>query len=276
LRSVLVAGLGLGAAATGLSLTDYGWGPFQTLEALVGAGEVAAGSDWQSPTLGAMKWVPAGSFTMGSPSSEVGRNDDEAQHQVTLTQGFWLMEHEVTQGEWESVMGSNPSKFSSCGPSCPVEQVSWDDAQAFVEKVSARDGVTYRLPTEAEWEYAARGGESFFVEASVHAGSNEATAGGWISDNSGGKTHPACEKPRNGYGLCDMTGNVYEWTGDWYGDYPSGSVTDPTGASAGSNRVARGGSWAGTPAYARVASRNWFDPSARWIILGLRLARARP
>ncbi|MBM4369642.1 MAG: formylglycine-generating enzyme family protein [Deltaproteobacteria bacterium] len=229
------------------------------------------GSDWQSPTLGVMKWIPAGSFTMGSPSSEAGRDSDEVQHQVTLTKGFWLMEHEVTQGEWKSVMGSNPSGFSSCGPSCPVETVSWDDAQAFVKKVSARDGVTYRLPTEAEWEYAARGGQSF-----VHAGSNEATAVGWIFDNSGFGTQPACEKPRNGYGLCDMTGNVWEWTGDWYGNYPSGSVTDPTGASAGSSRVIRSGSWGISPAYARVAARDGIAPSYRWFYLGLRLARARP
>jgi formylglycine-generating enzyme required for sulfatase activity len=223
--------------------------------------------DWTSPTLGTMKWIPAGTFTMGSPESEAGRDSDEVQHRVTLTKGYWLMEHEVTQGEWQAVMGSNPSGFSSCGPTCPVEQVSWNDAVEFAKRVSARDGVAYRLPTESEWEYAARGGQS-----SVYAGSNEATSVGWIWDNSGRKTHRVCEKQRNGYGLCDMTGNVWEWTADWYGDYPSGSVTDPQGASSGSDRVYRGGGWGGSAQGARVAFRGRYGPARRFDGLGFRLA----
>ncbi len=122
-------------------------------------GRAGEGRDYASPSLGTMKWIPAGSFVMGSAVG-VGDGDERPAHGVTLTRGFWLMEHEVTQGEWAAVMGSNPSFFEACGANCPVEQVSWDDAVAFAAKVSARDGVSYRLPTEAEWEYAARGGGS--------------------------------------------------------------------------------------------------------------------
>ena len=229
------------------------------------------GGDAASPTLGTMKWIPGGTFTMGSPASEAGRESDEVQHEVTLTQGFWLMEHEVTQGEWEAVMGSNPSGFSSCGPTCPVEQVNWNDAVEFAKRASARDGVAYRLPTESEWEYAARGGKE-----AVYAGSNEATSVGWIDTNSGAKTHTVCQKPRNGSGLCDLTGNVYEWVSDWEGAYPSGSVTDPTGASSGSLRVFRGGSWGLSARYARVAYRDGGGPALRYHGLGFRLARTSP
>jgi formylglycine-generating enzyme required for sulfatase activity len=231
-------------------------------------GKGSGSSDWTSPTLGAMKWIPAGTFRMGSPSSESGRSDDETQHSVTLTKGYWLMEHEVTQGEWQAVMGSNPSYFTACGPTCPVEHVSWDDAVAFAKKASARDGVTYTLPTEAQWEYAARGGRS----GELYSGSNEATSVGWISDNSGGTTHAVCGKARNGYGLCDMTGNVWEWTSDGYGDY-GGSATDPTGAATGSFRVGRGGSWFNSARVARVAIRGRNDPAYRDFNLGFRLSR---
>jgi formylglycine-generating enzyme required for sulfatase activity len=229
------------------------------------------GSDWTSPTLGTMKWIPAGTFTMGSPASEAGRSDNEVQHRVTLTRGYWLMDHEVTQGEWQSVMGSNPSEFTKCGAWCPVEQVSWADAVEFAKRVSARDGVAYRLPTESEWEYAARGGQE-----AVYAGSSEVTSVGWIDGNSGSKTHPVCQKGRNGYGLCDMTGNVWEWTSDWYGAYPSGSVSDPTGASSGSYRVFRGGCWGNSAQLARVAFRYRRGPADRSGILGFRLARTSP
>jgi formylglycine-generating enzyme required for sulfatase activity len=231
----------------------------------------ASRADWTSPTLGTMKWIPAGTFTMGSAASEAGRGDDEVQHRVTLTKGFWLMEHEVTQGEWQAVMGSNPSGFSSCGPTCPMEKVSWNDAVEYAKRASARDGVTYRLPTESEWEYAARGGQE-----AVYAGSNEATAVGWIARNSGGTTHALCQKPRNGYGLCDMTGNVWEWVSDWYGDYPTGSVSDPAGASSGSDRVPRGGGWDNSAQNARVANRYRRDPASRNVYLGFRLARTSP
>jgi formylglycine-generating enzyme required for sulfatase activity len=230
---------------------------------------------WESPSLGTMVHVPRGTFTMGG---EPGRDDvagrcdsDETPHPVTLTQSYYLMEHEVTQGEWQAVMGSNPSEFTSCGSRCPVERVSWDDVQAFIAKVSARDGVTYRLPTEAEWERAARGGQAF-----AYAGSNELDAVGWYGENSGDRTHPVCAKSRNGYGLCDMTGNVWEWVGDWKADYGSASATDPRGPSTGSNRVIRGGGWSYGAGGARVACRYGGAPAYRFNALGFRLLRSVP
>ena len=210
---------------------------------------------------------------MGSPKSEAGRDRGETQHPVTLTQGFWMMEHEVTQGEWQAVMGTNPSYYSSCGLTCPVEQVTWYDAVEFAQRASDRDGVTYRLPTEAEWEYAVRGGQSY-----VYAGSDEATSVGWISENGREKTHPVCQKQRNGYGLCDLTGNVWEWVSDWYAAYPIGSVTDPAGPSSGTYRVVRGGScsWEDSAQFARAASRDRDDPTRRDGGLGVRLLRTGP
>jgi formylglycine-generating enzyme required for sulfatase activity len=231
--------------------------------------------DFRSPTLGMMRLIPAGTFTMGC---KPGRDDvaggcdsDEVPHTVTLTKPYYMMEHEVTQGEWSAVMGSNPSSFSSCGPTCPVEQVSWDDVQAFIAKVSARDGVTYRLPTEAEWEYAARGGAGF-----AYAGSSDLGSVGWFSDNAGSKTHPVCGKARNGYGLCDMTGNVWEWTADWDGGYASSAQTDPRGPASGSLRVSRGGGWFLDAQYARVADRYGRNPVNRYDLLGFRLVRSVP
>jgi formylglycine-generating enzyme required for sulfatase activity len=230
---------------------------------------------WASPTLGTFRLIPAGTFTMGC---KPGRDDvaggcdsDETPHTVTLTKAYYLMEHEVTQGEWRAVMGSNPSWFKTCGSRCPVEKVSWDDVQAFVAKVSARDGVTYRMPTEAEWERAARGGQEF-----AYAGSNEVGAVGWYWDNSAETTHPVCGKSRNGYGLCDMTGNVAEWVGDWSVDDGSASVTDPLGPSAGPCRVVRGGCWLNDARGARVADRNGADPTSRYSDLGFRLLRPVP
>ena len=239
---------------------------------LAKAGKGAVGSDWVSPTLGTMKWIPAGTFLMGSPASEAGRYDDEGpQHRVTLTKGFWMMEHEVTQGEWQAVMGSNPAKFTQCGVTCPVEQVSWDDAVEFARRVSARDGVTYTLPTEAQWEYAARGNGT-----GVYAGGNEVGAVAWYTENSGSRTHPVCQKARNGFGLCDMSGNVLEWTADWFGTYPSSAVTDPKGAASGASRVRRGGSWRVAPRFARVARRFSSAPANRSDYLGFRFSRTVP
>jgi formylglycine-generating enzyme required for sulfatase activity len=229
------------------------------------------GVEAASPSLGTMRWVPPGSFMMGSPAGELGRGMDETQVLVTLTQGFWMMDHEVTQGEWLAVMGNNPSLNRPGGLNCPVEQVSWDDAVEFAKRVSTRDGVIYRLPTEAEWEYAARGGEPH-----VYAGGNDVDAVGWHADISGGKTHSACTKRRNAYGLCDMSGNVWEWTADLYGNYLSGGVKDPSGALSGEFRVLRGGGWTSPSQRARVAERGAFSPRLGNVDLGFRLVRTRP
>lgn len=231
---------------------------------------------WASPTLGTFRLIPEGTFTMGC---KPGRDDvaggcyerEVSARSVTLTKAYYLMEHEVTQGEWEQVMGFNPSSFVSCGRGCPVEQVSWNDLRVFIEKVSARDGVTYRLPTEAEWERAARGGQEF-----AYAGSSDIGAVAWYENNSGLGTHPSCLKQRNGFGLCDMTGNVWEWVADWYSDGQRAAEIDPQGPSSGSSRVIRGGSWGFGARNARIAARNGFGSSVRDYHLGFRLLRPIP
>ena len=214
-------------------------------------------------------WIEPGTFMMGSPSSKFGRDDDERQHRVILTKGFYMQTTEVTQGQWKAIMGNNPSDFSNCGDNCPVETVFWDDVQAFIRKLNSRTGGSYRLPTEAEWEYAARAGRStrFCFGYSDSGLSSYA----WHDGNSGGKTHAVGQKQPNAWGLYDMHGNVWEWCADWYGDYPSGSVTDPEGPSSGSGRVFRGGSWGLNAQYCRSAFRGWHVPDIRNRALGFRL-----
>ncbi len=260
--------VGLAAVALG---GWYVWTKHERAQALAAAEPGRVAQNWTSPTFGTMQWIPAGTFMMGSPAWNVFALGDESHHRVTLTKGFWLMEHEVTQGEWQAVMGENPSSVKACGPTCPVEQVSWDDAVAFIERASARDGVTYALPTEAQWEYAARAGSTF-----TYAGSDTAVDVAWTSENAEGSTHPVCQKERNGWGLCDMSGNVWEWTADGYAAYPSGAAVDPTGPNEGASRVLRGGSWADDPRLARVAFRTFVDPGFRYRYLGLRLSRTVP
>ncbi len=207
---------------------------------------------------------------MGSPDSEPGRYPDEGpQHQVTISKSFELQTTEVTQSQWQAVMGSNPSYFK--GSDLPVETVSWDDAQAFITKLNAMgDGYRYRLPTEAEWEYSARAGTP-----GAYAGDLDAMA--WYSDNSGGKTHLVATKAANAWGLYDMHGNVWEWVQDWYGDYPASAVTDPVGPSSGSYRVLRGGGWFFYSQYCRSALRFNISPDIRYDgDLGLRLLRTSP
>ena len=195
-------------------------------------------------------YIPPGSFSMGSPSSEPKRDGDEKQHRVTLTKSFYLQTTEVNQGQWEAVMGNNPSRFKDCGRNCPVERVSWNDIQEFIKKLNAREGANiYRLPTEAEWEYAARAGTTTPFSFGSCLSTDQA-------NYNGNYPMPGCSKGRyremtvpvasfspNAWGLYDMHGNVWEWCQDWFGDYPSGAVTDPAGAKSGSVRVLRGGSW---------------------------------
>ena len=230
--------------------------------------------------------IPAGTFTMGSPDNEAGRDSDEGpQHQVTISKGFEMQTTEVTQSQWVSVMGSNPSRFQkseNCPdefttinsipmcPNNPVEQVSWNDAQAFISKLNAKaDGFQYRLPTEAEREYAARAGTT-----GAYAGDLDAMA--WYDENSGGRTHPVAKKQANPWGLFDMHGNVWEWTGDWFGPYSATSVTDPAGPSSGSYRVLRGGGWFDTAQNSRSADRNGGSPGGRGSDIGFRLLRTSP
>ncbi|HPC91616.1 MAG TPA: bifunctional serine/threonine-protein kinase/formylglycine-generating enzyme family protein [Myxococcota bacterium] len=210
--------------------------------------------------------IPAGTFMMGSPKEEDGRYSDEKQHKVTLTSPFEMMVTPVTQSLWQFVMGNNPSHFK--GPDLPVERVSWNDVQDFIGKLNQMLGTNnLRLPTEAEWEYACRAG-------TTAAWYGELDKIAWYGDNSGGKTHPVGTKAPNAWGLYDMLGNVWEWCQDWYGAYPSGSVTDPTGPSTGSYRVFRGGSWSSRAWVVRAAYRHYDDPGYRSDALGLRLARS--
>ena len=228
-----------------------------------------AGQGWKSPLRMEFAWVPAGRFVMGSPEGEVGRGGNEVQHEVRISQGFWMGKYEVTQGEWEAVMGANPSEFDECGSRCPVEKVLWNDVQRFISRLNGREsgsGYRYRLPTEAEWEYAARAG-------TTGARHGELDSIAWSSGNSGRTTHPVGQKRANAWGLHDMLGNVWEWTADWYGDYPSGTVTDPRGSSTGSRRVYRGGSWYAYAGYVRSANRTIYSPDARLYSIGFRLVR---
>ena len=212
-------------------------------------------------------YIKPGSFMLGSPSSEPGRENGETLHQVTLTKGFYLQTTEVTQGQWKRVLGSNPSKFQSCGDNCPVETVSWSDIQEFIAELNRIEGgYKYRLPTEAEWEYACRAGTK-----GPYAGNLDAMA--WYTDTSGGKSHAVGGKRPNAWGLYDMHGNVWEWCQDRYGDYPSGPLTDPVGSSSGADRVIRGGSWSYNARYCRSAYRYRDKPGYRSDYLGFRLAR---
>jgi formylglycine-generating enzyme required for sulfatase activity len=193
---------------------------------------------------------------MGSPASEQGRNDDETQHTVTLTQGFWLSDHEVTQAEYRGLMGRNPSYFK--GDNLPVEQVSWDDAVAYCKRLTDQERAAgritaqqvYRLPSEAEWEYAARSGTT-----GARYGQLDAIA--WYNLNAGGQNQPIKGKQPTVWGLYDMLGNVWEWCADWYGTYQTGSLTDPTGPGSGTSRVRRGGSRADEAEAASAARRGW-------------------
>ncbi len=207
---------------------------------------------------------------MGSPASEKGRYHDETQHRVTLTRGFWMGETEVTQGLWKEIMGSNPSYFKS-GDTYPVESVSWDDCQKFIEKLNARSdvkptGLRFALPTEAQWEYACRAGTT-----GDYGGTGRLDDMGWYDGNSGNQTHPVGQKEPNAWNLRDMHGNVREWCQDWYGNYPTGAVTDPTGPASGVLRVLRGGSYWRYARSCRSAYRNGSWPASRGRSRGLRL-----
>ena len=211
-------------------------------------------------------WVPPGEFRMGSTSAGAGA---VPLTQVRISEGFWLGKYEVTQSEWEAVMGSNPSRFGNCGGDCPVERVSWSDVQGFIGRLNAREGrEVYRLPREAEWEYAARAGTTGDRYGDL-------SANAWYAGNSGRRTHPVGLKLPNGWGLYDMLGNVWEWVGDWHGGYPGGRVTDPGGPGSGSYRVRRGGGWRSIARYARASARSYDDPGIRNNGLGFRLLRTR-
>ncbi len=292
-----------------------------------------AGTAIEGPLGTRMIFVPGGTYKIGSPVGEPGRDDDETQHEVHLTRGFWLGETPVTQSQWrELVPGTNPSHFKSGGDELPVESINWFEAVEFANRLSDReglprcykvenpkgtlgggdftcDGVTfagldcagYRLPTEAEWEVAARAGTptAIYTGALTLVGENngpELDPIAWYGGNSGvsyegafdsskwpemqfpaalSGPHPVGQKAANPWGFHDLLGNVNEWTGDWFGDYPTGRVVDPLGPPEGSYRVIRGGSWNSNARYVRAAYRAPRGPSNRWSNLGFRLARGQ-
>ena len=222
-------------------------------------------------------WIPPGEFRMGSTSRHADP-DEKPVTRVRITRGFWMGKYEVTQAQWQAVMGSNPSRFDNCGGNCPVERASWNDVQEYIGKLNGKSGGRpYRLPTEAEWEYAARAGTT----TDTYAGDITKPRGkdpvlnriGWYDENSGARTHPVGRKAPNAWGLHDMLGNVWEWVGDRFGDYPGGTVTDPVGPRSGSYRVFRGGSWRHLARDCRSADRNWNSPGSRTADLGFRLLR---
>ncbi len=224
------------------------------------------------------KYIKPGSFMMGSPSGESGRDNDETRHRATLTRGYYLQTTEVTQGQWEAVMGTKPwsgEKYVRDNPNCPAVYISWDDCKEFIRKLNKKEGAdNYRLPTEAEWEYACRAGST----TRFSFGNSDSLLGdyAWYCGNAwdiGNKyAHRVGGKKPNAWGLYDMHGNVWEWCRDWKGGY-SGTVSDPTGPSSGSLRVFRGGSWGNGAGYCRSAYRGDFSPGYRYVNLGFRLAR---
>jgi formylglycine-generating enzyme required for sulfatase activity len=251
---------------------------------------------------GGMKLVPifAGTFHMGCTPGQTGCGaDEEPAHSVTLTHDFWMSVTEVTQKQWQGLMGNNPSYFESCGMDCPVERVNWYDTLAFANALSVAEGLQecftladhsvqvntrsgsvydcegYRLPTEAEWEYAARAGTDL-----LYSGSDDVDSVAWYDGNSGKTTHPVAKKGANDWDLYDMSGHVMEWVWDWYGSnfYSASPVTDPQGPNTGDNRVFRGGSWFIFASFSRVADRYYFDPvdRANVLLIGFRLARTVP
>lgn len=224
--------------------------------------------------------IPPGEFLMGSTSPHASKGEQPVTR-VRISRGFYLGKYEVTQEQWQAVMGSNPSWFSGCDR-CPVETVSWDAVQEFIEKLNMKSGGGhYRLPTEAEWEYAARAEtttDTYAGDLTEPFGNDPVVSAiAWYRANSGQRTHPVGQKTSNRFGLHDMLGNVLEWVGDWYGPYPGGAVTDPSGPESGWRglgvRMARGSAWIYDAKWCRSSRRRSFFPVGSFGLVGFRLLR---
>lgn len=223
--------------------------------------------------------IPAGTFMMGSPPDEPGRGDDEELHRVTLSKPFYIQTTEVTQGQWKNVMGNNPSSLRDCD-GCSVELVSWEDAQKFIERLNQVEGTTkYRLPSEAEWEYASRAGTATPFHTGYCISTKQANYDGnkpiscCPSGENRKKTAKAGDLPPNPWGVYEMNGNVWEWCQDWKGNYPAEHVTDPRGPSSGNARVLRGGSWLDDARNLRSARRFSYPPDYRDYDIGFRVVK---
>ena len=215
-----------------------------------------------------MVFVQGGTFYMGNNNGETG---EKPLHSVTLSD-FYIQKTELTQKQWRDVLGNEPSYFKSCD-NCPVEQVSWDDIQGFIQKLNQKTGKTYRLPTEAEWEYAARGGNK--SQGYTYSGGNSLGDVAWFTDNSNSKTHLVAQLQPNELGIYDMSGNVWEWCSDWYSDYSDYALTNPEVTSAGSYRVSRGGSWFNRAGGCRATGRGNDFPDSRYLNIGFRLVSTK-
>jgi sulfatase modifying factor 1 len=221
-------------------------------------------------------WIAPGNFIMGSPKEEKERGDNETQHKVTLTKGFYVGVHLVTQEQWQALMGKNPSHFKG-EKNLPVEMVSWDDCQEFIKKLREKDKKAYRLPTEAEWEFACRAGTKTPFWFGDTISTDQANYDGDFIYGNGKKgvyrekTTPVDSFPANAWGLHDMHGNLWQWCQDWLGDYPQNDVIDPQGPNEGQYRVLRGGSWNFFPEHCRSAFRNGVEPGSRLSFIGFRL-----
>jgi formylglycine-generating enzyme required for sulfatase activity len=231
--------------------------------------ELQPGKTFQDcPGCPEMVEIPQGSFTMGSNN---GEEDERPAHNVTIAKSYAIGKTEVTQEQWVALMGDNPSYFATCADTCPVEQVSWDDAQLYLKKLSLKTGKQYRLPSEAEWEYACRAGSD-----QEYCGGESLENTAWYSYNSGNifskGPHPVATKKANAFGLFDMSGNVWEWVEDTYHDNYQGAPDDGSAWQGGSMRVLRGGSWGYDPKFARAAARSKFSSNYRYFSYGFRVA----
>jgi formylglycine-generating enzyme required for sulfatase activity len=221
-------------------------------------------------------WIPPGSFMMGSPKVEKERRDNETQHRVTLTKGFYMSVYAVTQEQYEMVMGRNPSHFKG-EKNLPVENVSWDDCQEYINKLREKDKKNYRLPTEAEWEYACRAGTITPFHFGETISTDQANFNGEVVYGNGKKgvfrkkTTPVGSFPPNPFGLHDTHGNIWQWCQDWYGEFPQKDLVNPQGPVEGKQRVLRGGCWANPPQLCRSAYRFRIEPGFRINGIGFRI-----
>jgi formylglycine-generating enzyme required for sulfatase activity len=245
-----------------------GPGPFRTVRTAAPDLKLVKGGPFLPVNSLGMEFVPieAGQAVMGAPEDDMeAREYERPAHRIVITKPFGLGRHPVTQEQWERVMGYNPSLFK--GSERPVESVTWEEACQFIRRLNLGEkGDLHRLPTEAEWEYCARAGESV-LEA------EDPRLLAWYSENSNGQTWPVGGKRPNAWGLFDMLGNVWEWVFDWYGDYPEEAKTDPLGPSEGSDKVIRGGAWGSSKPHCRVFTRSVKSPGERSPLIGLRLVR---
>lgn len=258
--------------------TIEGWGEATDLPGVTIGGEQPSTTNAKTFEVGGVKFnmvkVEAGTFEMGKSADG---NDETPVHTVTLTKDYYIGESEVTQALWKAVTGYSPtsggdawSSSYGLGDNYPAYFISYEDVQIFITRLNQMTNQQFRMPTEAEWEYAAKGGKQ--SKGHTYSGSNTIDDVAWYSDNSGIKTHPVKTKSPNELGIYDMSGNVWEWCSDWYGSYSNGAATDPTGPTSGSSRVYRGGGWYSNATNCRTAYHNGITPTSRYNIIGFRLA----